>query len=259
MSASLKSHSQGQTLVLTISNPDHHNALDATVCAAAVEALGVAESSAEIRSVVITGEGLHFCAGLQLKALNDERHLGAEHNLQAIESHHNWIEAIRTFPKPVVAAVEGACAATGFSLALACDLMVASHSSVFVMSHSTVGLSPDGGATHHLLAALPRAAAAQLLMLGERVNAERLHQWGVVNQLSNPGEALNDALALCERLNARAPEALSSIKELLNDAPSQSLHAQLRLERDHFVRNLFQPHAAEGLQAFLDKRPANFI
>jgi enoyl-CoA hydratase/carnithine racemase len=259
MSASLKSHSQGQTLVLTISNPEHHNALDATVCAAAVEALGVAESSAEIRSVVITGEGLHFCAGLQLKTLNDERHLGAEHNLQAIESHHNWIEAIRTFPKPVVAAVEGACAATGFSLALACDLMVASHNSVFVMSHSTVGLSPDGGATHHLLAAMPRATAAQLLMMGERVNAERLHQWGVVNHLSNPGEALSDALALCERLNARAPQALASIKELINEAPGQSLHAQLRLERDHFVRNLLHPHAGEGLQAFLEKRPAQFI
>jgi enoyl-CoA hydratase/carnithine racemase len=200
MSASLKSHSQGQTLVLTISNPEHHNALDATVCAAAVEALGVAESSEDIRSVVIAGEGLHFCAGLDLHALNEDRQLGATHNLQQIESHHNWIEAIRTFPKPVVAAVEGACAATGFSLALACDLLVAAHNSVFVMSHSTVGLSPDGGATQQLMAALPRAAATHLLMTGERMSADRLHQWGVVTQLSNPGEALSDALALCERL-----------------------------------------------------------
>jgi len=70
---------------------------------------------------------------------------------------------------------------------------------------------------------------------------------------------LSDALALCERLNARAPQALASIKELINDAPGQSLHAQLRLERDHFVRNLLQPHAAEGLQAFLEKRPAQFL
>jgi enoyl-CoA hydratase/carnithine racemase len=258
MSASLKSHSQGQTLVLTISNPEHHNALDATVCAAAVEALGVAESSDDIRSVVIAGEGLHFCAGLNLHALNEDRQLGVTHNLQHIESHHNWIEAIRTFPKPVVAAVEGACAATGFSLALACDLMVAAHNSVFVMSHSTVGLSPDGGATHQLLAALPRAAATHLLMTGERVSADRLHQWGVVTQLSNPGEALSDALALCERLNARSPQALASIKELINDAPGQTLTAQLRSERDHFVRNLLHPNAAEGLKAFLDKRPPQY-
>ncbi len=258
MTACLKSHSQGQTLVLTISHPEHHNALDATIGAAAVEAFGVAESSDDIRTVVITGDGLHFSAGLHLQALNEDRQRGAEHNLQNIESHHNWIEAIRTFPKPVVAAVEGACAATGFSLALACDMLVAAHNSVFVMSHSTVGLSPDGGATHQLLSALPRATATHLLMTGERVSAERLHQWGVVTQLSNPGEALGDALALCERLNARAPQALASIKELINEAPGQSLNAQLRMERDHFVRNLLHPHAAEGLNAFLNQRQAQY-
>jgi enoyl-CoA hydratase/carnithine racemase len=258
MSASLKSHSQGQTLVLTISDPERHNALDTSVCAAAVEALGVAESSAEVRSVVITGDGAHFCAGLNLRVLQTDRPLGAEHNLQQIESIHSWIEAIRTFPKPVIAAVEGTCAATGFSLALACDMLVAAHNSVFVMSHSGVGLSPDGGATHHLLAALPRAAATHLLMTGERISAERLHQWGVVTQLSNPDEALADALLLCQRLNARAPLALGIIKELIHDAPSHSLNAQLRMEREHWVRNLMHPHAQEGLNAFLDKRPAHY-
>ena len=79
---------------------------------------------------------------------------------------------------------------------------------------------------------MPRATALQLLMLGERVSAERLHQLGVINQVSAMGEALDDALALSERLNAKAPNALSSIKELANDAPAQSLHAQLAAERD---------------------------
>jgi enoyl-CoA hydratase/carnithine racemase len=108
------------------------------------------------------------------------------------------------------------------------------------------------------LAALPRAAATHLLMTGERVSADRLHQWGVVTQLSNPGEALSDALALCERLNARSPQAMASIKELINEAPGQTLTAQLRSERDHFVRNLLHPNAAEGLKAFLDKRPPQY-
>ena len=115
--------------------------------AAGVEALNVAESSADVRSVVITGENGIFSAGGNLQRLQNNRQLPPEHQAQSIEGLHNWIEAIRTFPKPVVAAVEGACAATGFSLALACDLLVAAHNSVFVMSHSTVGLSPDGGAT----------------------------------------------------------------------------------------------------------------
>ena len=258
MTACLKSHSQGQTLVLTISHPEHHNALDATIGAAAVEALGVAESSDDIRSVVITGDGLHFSAGLHLQALNEDRQRGAEHNLQNIESHHNWIEAIRTFPKPVVAAVEGSCAGAGFSLALACDMVVAAHSSVFVMAYSNVGLSPDGGASWSLMRALPRATALQLLMCGERIGAERLQQLGVINTVSATGEALTEALALCERLNARAPNALASIKELANDAPTVPLHAQLGAERDHFVRNLHHANAGEGIAAFLEKRPANY-
>ena len=258
MTASLKSHSQGQTLVLTISNPNHRNALGPDIYAAGVEAFNVAESSPEVRSVVITGEGAHFCAGGNLQRLQANRQQPPEVQAQSIEALHSWIETIRSFSKPVVAAVEGSCAGAGFSLALACDLIVAAHSSVFVMAYSNVGLSPDGGASWSLARALPRATALQLLMLGERIDPERLQQLGVVNAVSAPGSALADALALCERLNARAPNALASIKELVNDAQQSTLHQQLGLERDHFVRNLHHANGGEGMAAFLAKRPAQY-
>ena len=258
MTASLKSHSHGQTMVLTISNPDHRNALGPDIYAAGVEALNVAEGSPEVRSVVITGEGAHFCAGGNLQRLQTNRQQPTSVQAQSVEGLHNWIETIRSFPKPVVAAVEGSCAGAGFSLALASDFIVAAHNSVFVMAYSNVALSPDGGASWSLMHALPRATSMQLLMLGERIDAARLQQLGIVNAVSAEGAALDDALVLCERLNARAPNALASIKELVNEAPQASLHQQLGLERDHFVRNLHHANGGEGIAAFLGKRPAQY-
>ena len=258
MTATLKSQCHGSTLVLTIHNPEHRNALGPEIYVAGIEALIAAERNADMRSVVITGEGGTFCAGGNLQRLLANRQQPPEIQAESIEALHSWIEAVRSFPKPVVAAVEGACAGAGFSLALACDLVVAARDAVFVMAYVNVGLSPDGGATWQLLRQLPRATAMQMLLLGERVGAERLHQLGLVTSVSAPGEALAQALRLCERLDAKAPNALASIKALANEALTQSLSAQLRDERDHFVRNLHHANAGEGIRAFLDKRPPHY-
>lgn len=258
MAASIKSHSVGATMVLTISNPEHRNALGPELYAAGVEALNVAESSEDVRSVVIVGEGSHFCAGGNLQRLLGNRQQAPEVQGQAIEGLHSWIETIRAFPKPVIAAIEGACAGAGFSLTLSCDFIVAARDAVFVMSYSSVAISPDGGGSWSLARCLPRATVMQLLMAGERTTPERLQQLGVINTVTDPGEALNQALSLAERLNARAPNALASIKELVNDAPSATLTAHLAAERDHFVRNLHHPNGGEGISAFLEKRPASY-
>ena len=259
MPAALKSHSVGATMVLTISNPEHRNALGPDIYTAGIEAFNAADSNPEVRSIVLTGEGAHFCAGGQLQRLKDNRQKPPEFQARGMdEGLHSWIEAIHACSKPVIAAVEGACAGAGFSVALACDMVVAADNAVFVMAYSNVGLSPDGGATWSLMRALPRATALQLLMGGERIDATRLHAMGVITQVSAPGEALPAALAAADQLNSRAPNALASIKELANDALTGSLHAQLSAERDHFVRNLHHANAGEGIAAFLEKRPANY-
>ena len=258
MTATLKSRSVGATMVLTLSNPEHRNALGPEMYAAGIEALNAADGNPEVRSVIITGEGAHFCGGGQLQRLLANRQYPPEVQAESIEGLHSWIEAVRSFPKPVVAAVEGACAGAGFSLALACDGLVAAENSVFVMAYVNVGLSPDGGASWHLARQVPRATALQWLMLGDRIEAARLHQLGLVNVVTAPGEALDQALRLCERLNTKAPNALASIKELVNDAPQQSLSAHLRQERDQFVRNLHHPNGGEGISAFLEKRPPHY-
>jgi enoyl-CoA hydratase/carnithine racemase len=258
MTAQLLSTSEGQTLVLTLSNPEFRNALGPEMYAAGVEALSVAESSADVRSVVITGANGIFSAGGNLQRLQNNRQLPPEHQAQSIEGLHNWIEAIRTFPKPVIAAVEGPAAGAGFSLALACDMIVAARNSVFVMAYSSIALSPDGGGSWSLSRAVPRQLATELLMCGERISAERLQQLGVVNRLADAGLALQQALELCEQLNARAPNALSSIKELLSDADGSSLNAQLARERNEFVKNLHHPNAGIGIGAFLNKQKPEY-
>eukprot|EP01034_Spumella_vulgaris_P022676 gene22676-28821_t len=221
--------------------------------AAGVEALSVAESSADVRSVVITGANGIFSAGGNLQRLQNNRQLPPEHQAQSIEGLHNWIEAIRTFPKPVIAAVEGPAAGAGFSLALACDMIVAARNSVFVMAYSSIALSPDGGGSWSLSRAVPRQLATELLMCGERIGAERLQQLGVVNRLADAGQSLQQALELCEQLNAQAPNALASIKELLGEADASNLNAQLARERDHFVKNLHHTNAGIGIGQSMDE------
>ena len=258
MTAELKSTSQGRTMVLTLSNPEHRNALGPEMYAAGVEALSVAENNREVRTVVVTGEGAIFSAGGNLQRLLANRQQPPEVQAQSIEGLHSWIEAIRTFPKPVIAAVEGAAAGAGFSLALACDLIVAADDAVFVMAYSNVALSPDGGASWSLSQALPRQLVAELLMAGERIGAARLHELGVVNRLAPRGGALDSALALAEQLNGRAPNVLASIKELVNDAPGANLTRQLASERDHFVLNLHHANAGLGIAAFLAKQRPSY-
>jgi enoyl-CoA hydratase/carnithine racemase len=258
MTAELRSTTEGSTMVLTLSNPSLRNALDPAIYAAGVEALNGAENSSEIRTVVIVGEGAWFCAGGSLQRLQDNRRQPPSAQVESIEGLHNWIDSIRTFPKPIIAAVEGAAAGAGFSLAMACDLVVAARDAVFAASYSNVALSPDGGLSWHLAQTLPRQLATEWLMGGERIAAPRLHALGLVNELADSGQALTTALQLAARLGAKAPNALASIKELLNDARGATLSAQLSLERDHFVRNLHHANAGIGIDAFLTKQTPRY-
>jgi enoyl-CoA hydratase/carnithine racemase len=258
MTAELRSTTEGRTMVLTIANPSLRNALDPAIYAAGIEALNGAESSSEIRSVVIVGEGAWFCAGGSLQRLQANRQQSPSVQAESIEGLHNWIDSIRTFPKPVIAAVEGAAAGAGFSLALACDLVVAARDAVFAASYSNVALSPDGGMSWHLGQALPRQLATEWLMGGERIAAARLHALGLVNELADSGQALTTALQLAARLDAKAPNALASSKELLNEARGATLPAQLTQERDHFVRNLHHANAGIGIAAFLAKETPRY-
>lgn len=258
MPSELRTGRHDRTLVLTLTDPDTRNALSEEITTAGVEALGVAESSDEICCVVINGADGTFSSGGNLNQLERNSQLGPEVQTARLNRLHQWIEAIRSFPKPVIAAVEGTAAGAGCSLALSCDLVVAARDSRFVLSYNRIGLSPDAGCTWHLMQALPRQFATQWIWLSQPMPAEQLHVHGLVNRVTDKGQALTEALALARQLSELAPNALASSKELLNNWPTHSLPQQLDCERDSFVDNLLHPNAAEGIAAFRAKRAPRF-
>ncbi|HET7794073.1 MAG TPA: enoyl-CoA hydratase family protein [Rhizobacter sp.] len=258
MPSELHAERRDGTLVLSISDPASRNALSEQVFAAGVEALEVAEADDTVRCVVLRGDGAHFSAGGDLHDLKANR--AAEPSAQdgMLQGFHDFIEVIRVFPKPVIAAVEGAAAGGGFSLALACDLIVAAENAKFVMAYGRIGLSPDGGGSWHLMQRMPRSLVLQLLWLSEPVTAQLLHAHGIVNWVTPSGHALTQALEVAERLAQCAPNAIASAKDLVNQWPERSLAQQLDAERAHFLDNFFHANGGEGIQSFLDKRPARF-
>lgn len=258
MPSELLTERRGTSLVLTISDPPTRNTLSTQVIAAAIEALGVAEADPEVRCVVLQGAGGHFCAGGNVQGLVERRAAGEAVQRRMLDHLHHWIETMASYPKPIVAAVEGAAAGAGFALALACDLVVAASDARFVMSHAKLGLSPDGGATARLAEALPPALVKRLLWLAEPVSTSTLSEHGLVAITSLPGSALDDALILADRLAALAPGAVASVKELVAQAPRRTLGEQLAAERDHFLANLFGADGGEGLRAFIEKRAPRF-
>ncbi|AJC21919.1 oxepin-CoA hydrolase, alternative type [Pandoraea pulmonicola] len=258
MSAELLAERIDQTLVLTLSNPGARNALHPDMYAAGVEALATAERDPSVHAVVLTGADNFFCAGGNLNRLLENRKQDPSVQAASIDALAEWIEALRACPKPVIAAVEGAAAGAGFSLALACDLLVAAENAKFVMAYVKVGLTPDGGGSWFLSQALPRALATEILLEGKPVAAPRLAAAGVVNRVVAPGQARAEALNWATDLAQLSPNAVGRIKSLIESGASETLNAQLSAERDNFVASLHHADGLEGISAFLEKRPAKY-
>ena len=258
MPSELLTERDGAALLLTISDPETRNTLSAQVLSAGIEALGVAESDEQVVAVILRGAGSHFCAGGNVQGLAERREAGRAAQRQMLEHLHQLVEALRVFPKPVIAAVEGAAAGAGFSIALNCDLIVAAEDAKFTMSYGRLGLSPDAGATWNLVQSLPRALVQRMIWLAEPMTASELHRLGVVGWLAPSGHASAEAMRVVARLATMAPNAIASAKELVQQAASRTVHQQLAAERDHFIDNLFHANGAEGLRAFFEKRSPRF-
>lgn len=246
------------TLVLTLSNPGARNALHPDMYAAGVRALETAERDPSVRAIVLTGADDFFCAGGNLNRLLENRAKDPAVQAQSIDALGQWILALRTSTKPVIAAVAGAAAGAGFSLALACDLIVAADDAKFVMSYARVGLTPDGGGSWFLAQALPRALATEVLLEAKPIGADRLYALGVVNRLVKTAQVRDTAIAWADELGRGSPNACARIKALIAAAGTQPLADHLGTERDHFVASLHHGDALEGITAFLEKRPARY-
>jgi enoyl-CoA hydratase/carnithine racemase len=257
-SAQLLVEQRGPILLLTISNPEARNALGPEIYAGALPAITSPDPS--VRAIVLTGADGVFCGGGNLNRLRDtQQHKTPAHQAESIENLHKLTRAMRTCPRPVIAAVEGPAAGAGFSLALSCDMIVAAEDAKFVMAYVKIGVSPDGGGSYSLANLLPRQLAFELLATGDAIGAPRLHTLGVVNQVTPPGGALDAAMQVASRLAHGASLAQARIKRLIGSAAEAHFSAHLDLERDNFAQALFEPEAREGIAAFLEKRKPDFI
>ena len=249
---------EGAVLVLSNNNPAARNALSPAFYAALTQALQDGAADPQVGAIVLTGEGGHFCAGGDLRQLARRRELSLAQRREKLEGLHDLIRAVRACPKPVIAAVEGAAAGAGMSLALACDLLVAARNAVFSVAYVKIGLTPDGGATAFLAQFVSRQVLTELCLTGERISGERLHALGAVNRLAEPGAALAQAVALAAQLAGGPEQAMAQIKALCHGAYDHALEQQLDLEAQSMVQAQASEESREGIAAFLEKRAPDY-
>lgn len=255
--ASVLTQLGGGVLRVTLNRPDKLNALDRSVFEGMMAALAQARDDA-CRVVVLTGAGRAFCAGQEL---GDEvyRPGGPQPDIGAVVERYNpMVLAMRALPKPIVGAVNGIAAGAGASLALACDIVVAKKSAVFLQAFAKIGLVPDCGSTWFLPRLVGDARARAHAMLAEPLPAERAEAWGMIWKAIDEAAFDTEVTALAERLAAAATYGLALQKQAFNAAVDNDLKTQLDLERDLQRAAASSHDYAEGVAAFLAKRPAAF-
>ena len=239
---------EGKLLVITLCRPTMRNAIDRATSQALADAMDRLDSDDTVTVGILTGEGGHFCSGMDLKAfVKGER----------IELPGRGLGGIIETPpkKPVIAAVEGFALAGGFEIALACDLIVAADNAQFGLPEVKRGLMAGSGGLLRLPQRIPRQIAMQYALTGDMMSAAQARQWGLVNLLTLPGEALGEAKTLAHKIAANAPLAVSVSKQVVSD----SLHwpADERWQRQNALLEsiILSNDAREGATAFSEKRP----
>jgi len=253
----LISHPEPGITQITLNRPEVRNAIGWESWRALATTLVDINADDDCRAVVLTGAGGAFCAGGDIKsAPSTGKGLGAP--AARLLMAQRMLHDLLTLPKPVVAAVEGAAMGVGWSMALCCDLIVASNTAVFGAPFVLRGLVPDGGAAWFLTRALGRHRAGSLLLTGGRMTAPQAAQEGLVTTLTEPGAALAAATEQAVRMAAGAPEATRLTKGMIRAAQDLSLERFLEVEWLSATLDITGPDAAEGRAAFGEKRDPDF-
>jgi 2-(1,2-epoxy-1,2-dihydrophenyl)acetyl-CoA isomerase len=241
--------------LLTLNRPERLNALTLEMAEALLAALDEAEADSSCRAVLLTGAGRGFCAGQDLHAITGAApaEIGA-----LLDRYHPLIRRLRGLPMPVVCAVNGIAAGAGANLALACDIVVAGESASFVQAFARIGLIPDCGGTWFLPRLVGLARARALTLLAEPLPAATAAEWGLIWRALPDSALTGEAEALAARLAAGPATALAMTKRALNLATGNDLDAQLDIERRFQEEAASSPDHAEGVRAFLEKRPPHF-
>jgi 2-(1,2-epoxy-1,2-dihydrophenyl)acetyl-CoA isomerase len=245
---------------LTLNRPDTLNAWTAEFGAELGQVVQGEAADPSVRAVLITGAGRGFSSGADLKAGFDPHPDDGRPDVrkELHDVYHPAIAGIRRLAKPVVAAVNGPAVGIGASLAFACDLVLAAESAFFGLAFVNIGLMPDGGSTLFVPAAVGKARAFQMALLGERVPAERALDWGLVNHVYPDDSLMTEANALVERLAAGPTRSYAGSKRALNAMLYPRMEEQLELEAELQHALARTDDFIEGVSAFAEKREAHF-
>jgi 2-(1,2-epoxy-1,2-dihydrophenyl)acetyl-CoA isomerase len=242
---------------ITLNRPDVLNAISPELITAYGEAIQRAGSDETIRAVLVSGAGRGFCAGADLNSSGSpQRKMSSGQLLRTL--YHPAIVGMRTMPKPVITAVNGVAAGAGMSIALAGDIVLAAQSASFLQAFSKIGLVPDAGSTWFLPRLVGDVRARALALLADKIPAEDARQMGMIWKVYPDDQLAAEAQALAARLAKMPTRAYSLIKVALNASGDNSLADQLELEADSQDIASKTEDFREGVQAFFQKRPANF-
>src|SRR4051794_9857432 len=243
----------GAVQTITLNRPEKMNAFTRNLHTELLAALKEARDP-EVRAVVVTGAGRAFCAGQDLTEFSESGDVGD--SLRA--TYHPNVHALRSLEKPVIAAVNGACAGAGLSFACACDIRIAADSAAFVPGFIGIGLVPDAGGTYFLHRLLGPARAFEWMTSNRRLTAAEAHQWGLVSEVVE-ADALPARAAELAQLYASLPtRGIGMTKRLFDHADTATLDEQLELEAQLQAAAAGSDDFREGVAAFLEKRPPSF-
>jgi 2-(1,2-epoxy-1,2-dihydrophenyl)acetyl-CoA isomerase len=252
----------GAAATVELNRPNALNAWNAQLGHDLLAAIRAVADDDDVRAVVITGAGRAFSSGADLKDISgrEERTADGHPNIHKVltERYHPIITAIRTMPKPVLAAVNGPAVGIGLSLALASDLVVASESAYFLLAFVNIGLVPDGGSSLFVPTRVGFARATEMAMLGERISAARALEWGLINRVVADDAFAREVAALRDRLATGPTRSYAGAKRQLNHWLYARMEDQLALEADLQQEMAGSPDFYEGVAAFVEKRAPAF-